>query len=72
MEKYNNEAGSIRNVKMLKEENPDFVLGFPGAKGTLHCLKSAEKFNIPNLYLFSEEFSVDEFNSKLIIPNGII
>lgn len=46
-EKYGRAAGPIRN-KIMCEENQDanFVLAFPGGKGTENCIKEAKKLGI--------------------------
>lgn len=39
---FGKRAGIIRNIEML-EMNPDFVIAFPGGKGTAHMTSIAEK-----------------------------
>jgi len=39
-------AGPIRNAAMIAE-HPDFVLAFPGGRGTADCIKKAERAGIP-------------------------
>lgn len=41
-DKYGNAAGPIRNQQMLKEGNPDYVVAFPGGKGTEHMISIAQ------------------------------
>lgn len=41
-----NPAGQIRNRDMLREEKPDLVVAFPGAKGTAGCREAASTFGI--------------------------
>lgn len=49
--KYGNAAGPIRNMKMLDEHEPEFVLAFhndlANSKGTKHCVEQAKKRGIP-------------------------
>jgi hypothetical protein len=42
---YGNRAGPIRNQLMLKSENPDIVVAFPGGNGTNHMVSIARKNN---------------------------
>jgi len=44
---YGKSAGPIRNMQMLVEGSPDFVLAFPGGKGTEHMLSISEHEGIP-------------------------
>lgn len=39
-------AGPLRNGRMLEEERPDFVVGFPGGSGTADCLAQARAAGI--------------------------
>lgn len=39
-------AGAIRNRVMLKQENPDVVIAFPGGKGTENMVKIARKAGV--------------------------
>lgn len=39
-------AGPARNLRMLNETKPDFVIAFPGSKGTRNCCSLAEKAGI--------------------------
>ena len=41
-----NAAGPARNLRMLNETKPDFVIAFPGSKGTRNCCSLAEKAGI--------------------------
>lgn len=43
---YGKRAGIIRNQQMLDEENPDFVIAFPGGKGTADMVKRARQFGV--------------------------
>lgn len=47
-ERYGKSAGHIRNKKML-EESPDFVLAFPGGRGTENMIYQAKQIGIPVL-----------------------
>lgn len=40
-------AGPIRNRKMIEQGKPDFVLAFPGGRGTANMIRQAREFNIP-------------------------
>lgn len=44
---YGNQAGPLRNKRMLDEYKPEFVLAFPGGKGTEHCTQAAKLRKIP-------------------------
>lgn len=39
-------AGILRNIEMLKESQPDLVVGFPGGTGTAHMIGIARKAGI--------------------------
>ena len=39
-------AGPRRNEKMLYEGKPDFVIAFPGGRGTAHMVSIAEKAGV--------------------------
>lgn len=39
--KYGKAAGALRNIKMLKEQDPDLVVAFPGGNGTNHMVSIA-------------------------------
>ena len=41
-----NAAGPARNLRMLNETKPDFVIGFPGSKGTRNMVGLAEKAGV--------------------------
>lgn len=45
-ERLGNAAGPERNLRMLNETMPDFVIAFPGSKGTRNCCALAEKAGI--------------------------
>lgn len=40
-------AGPIRNRYMLEDFKPDFLLAFPGGRGTKNCAKTAREMGIP-------------------------
>jgi|ERR1035437_3032507 hypothetical protein len=44
-EKHGNKAGILRNIQML-ELKPDYVICFPGGKGTAHTFKTALKMGL--------------------------
>ena len=45
--KYGNAAGPIRNRLMLAKYTPDFLLAFPGGRGTQSCIDRAVELGIP-------------------------
>lgn len=45
-ETYGRSAGTIRNMKMLKEGNPHVVIAFPGGSGTNHMKKIAKQAGV--------------------------
>lgn len=46
-DKHGRSAGPIRNQQMLDEGKPDFVVAFPGGKGTADMVRRARKAEIP-------------------------
>lgn len=44
---YGNRAGPVRNNAMLKLGHPDFVVAFPGGRGTRHMIGAATRAGIP-------------------------
>lgn len=46
-DRYGKSAGYIRNQQMLDEGKPDYVIAFPGGKGTEMMKKIARKAGIP-------------------------
>lgn len=40
-------AGILRNLQMVEEGYPDYVVAFPGGKGTGHMVKLAKSLDIP-------------------------
>lgn len=40
-------AGPIRNAEMLRVGKPDFVVAFPGGRGTAHMVSIAEAAGVP-------------------------
>lgn len=42
-------AGPIRNQQMLDEFKPDYVIAFPGGRGTAHMVSIARKAGVPVL-----------------------
>ena len=53
-EKYGNRAGPMRNLQMLMEGKPDFVLAFPGGKGTANMVRLAQEAKVEVRY--SEDY----------------
>lgn len=48
-------AGPIRNYEMVKANlDADFLLAFPGGKGTENCIKWAIEYDIPVLRVINE------------------
>lgn len=45
-ELYGKRAGSVRNLKMLREGRPDLVVAFPGGRGTSHMVRSAREADV--------------------------
>ena len=45
-DKHGTAAGPMRNVRMLKEGKPQWVIAFPGTAGTRHMVKIARKAKI--------------------------
>lgn len=45
--KYGRRAGPLRNEQMLREGKPDFVVAFPGGRGTAHMVGLAKAASIP-------------------------
>lgn len=48
---YGKKAGYIRNVQMLKEGQPDYVIAFPGGKGTAMMVDLAQKAGVPVIHV---------------------
>lgn len=46
-EKHGKAAGPVRNAQMLKMWEPDFVLAFPGGRGTESMVALAEEHGFP-------------------------
>ena len=44
---HGDSAGPIRNMKMFKEGKPDYVVAFPGGKGTKHMVDIAKSYGCP-------------------------
>lgn len=45
-DRYDEKAGTIRNVAFLEDFLPDRLAAFPGGTGTHHCAKHARKMEI--------------------------
>lgn len=54
--KYGKSAGYIRNKQMLDEGKPDYVIAFPGGKGTAMMIRLAKKAGV-------EVIEIDRENS---------
>lgn len=48
--KHGKAAGPIRNQEMLDRESPDWVIAFPGGKGTANMIKLAKKHGVKCVY----------------------
>ena len=70
-DKYGRSAGPIRNKKMLKEGNPDLVVGFhekiESSKGTKHMVSIADKegvetevYSTPKIYVAPGESNIPQ------------
>ena len=46
-EKHGQAAGPIRNREMLEKGKPEFVVAFPGGKGTTNMVNIARKAGVP-------------------------
>jgi hypothetical protein len=44
--KYGKAAGALRNIKMLREGEPDLVVAFPGGRGTAHMVSISKAANV--------------------------
>jgi predicted Rossmann-fold nucleotide-binding protein len=49
-------AGAIRNVLMLTEGKPDFVIAFPGGRGTAHMVQIAKSAGVKVYEISSTSF----------------
>jgi hypothetical protein len=45
--RFGKSAGPKRNAQMLNEGKPDFVIAFPGGKGTADMVRRARRANVP-------------------------
>jgi hypothetical protein len=45
-DKYGRAAGPIRNQRMLEEGKPDFIVAFPGGRGTADMVSRARKAGV--------------------------
>ena len=43
---YGKSAGAIRNQEMLDKYNPDFVVAFPGGRGTADMVRRSKKIGL--------------------------
>lgn len=46
-ERDGKKAGPLRNIQMLAEGKPDWVVAFPGGKGTAHMMLISRKAGVP-------------------------
>jgi hypothetical protein len=44
---YGSRAGHLRNAQMIREGKPEYVIAFPGGRGTSNMISQAEMNNIP-------------------------
>lgn len=52
-DRYGDNAGRVRNIRMLKEK-PDLVVAFPGNSGTRHMITSAWEHGVPVISTWRE------------------
>jgi hypothetical protein len=57
--KYGVAAGAIRNQQMINEGKPDFVVAFPGGKGTRDMVRRAKAFGLEVIEI-PTELDVDD------------
>lgn len=53
-------AGVLRNLDMLTQGNPDYVVSFPGGNGTAHMVKSAIKARVKVLGFLRQRVTPEE------------
>jgi hypothetical protein len=44
--KHGRKAGPLRNEQMLREGKPDYVIAFPGGRGTAHMVRIAREAGV--------------------------
>jgi len=49
-ERYGKRAGHLRNGVMLREVAPDWLVAFPGGRGTADCVAQAQSLGIRVLF----------------------
>lgn len=54
-EKHGKAAGPIRNIKMLKDGEPDLVIAFPGGSGTAHMVGISKDAGIEVIEIEGED-----------------
>lgn len=47
---YGKRAGLVRNAKMLRKHQPDYVVAFPGHSGTAHMVFIAQEADVDVLF----------------------
>ena len=52
---YGRSAGAIRNQEMLDKYRPDFVVAFPGGRGTADMVKRSRKAGVDVAEIISKE-----------------
>ena len=65
-DKHGKRAGPIRNAEMLKLEQPDLVVAFPGGKGTQHMVEISRTAGIPVVELSEEKVPTMNARKKFI------
>ena len=60
--KYGKAAGPIRNKQMLDEEKPDYVIAFPGGKGTQNMVEQALNAQIFVMQIFNTN---EQYTAKI-------
>ena len=48
-------AGPERNMRIARDHKPDLLLHFPGGRGTVNAIQTAEQHNIETLAAIGEE-----------------
>lgn len=46
-------AGISRNIRMLKQSKPNYVIAFPGGRGTKHMVRLAQSSGVPIINFMS-------------------
>lgn len=52
--KYGRRAGPLRNEQMLREGKPDYVIAFPGGRGTAHMVRIAKEAGVKVFEIYTD------------------